>query len=66
MDGLQSWANIELKTRNVRDVDEAIAVTENLMELKKELPSKEKCGRDTSLQKTVGKRDKSPTGALTS
>ncbi|GAA0166508.1 hypothetical protein LIER_21647 [Lithospermum erythrorhizon] len=42
MDGLQSWANIELKRRNVCDVDEAIAVAEDLKELKKEFPSKEK------------------------
>ncbi|GAA0183598.1 hypothetical protein LIER_30979 [Lithospermum erythrorhizon] len=66
MDGLQSWANIELKRRNVRDVDEAIAVAEDLMELKKEFPSKEKGGGDTSLQKIVGKRDNSPTRALPS
>ncbi|GAA0170025.1 hypothetical protein LIER_24378 [Lithospermum erythrorhizon] len=66
MDGLQSWANIELKRRNVCDIDEAIVVVEDLMELKKEFPSKEKTGGDTSLQKTVEKRDKSPTEALTS
>ncbi|GAA0159709.1 hypothetical protein LIER_38917 [Lithospermum erythrorhizon] len=66
MDGLQSGANIEVKRRNVRDIEEAITVAKDLMELKKEFPSKEKGGGDTSLQKIVEKRDNSPTGALTS
>ncbi|GAA0184117.1 hypothetical protein LIER_31414 [Lithospermum erythrorhizon] len=66
MDSLQSLANIELKRRNFRDVDEAIAVAEDLMELKKEFLSMEKGGGDTSLQKIMEKRDKSPTRALTS
>ncbi|GAA0149796.1 hypothetical protein LIER_08883 [Lithospermum erythrorhizon] len=66
MDDLQSWSNIELKRRNVRDVDEAIAVAKDLIELKKEFPKKEKRRGDSSLLKTVEKLDNSPTGALTS
>lgn len=39
MDGLQNWAKQELQRRQVKDVDEAIAVAESLTDFRTEAPS---------------------------
>ena len=46
LDGLQSWAHMELKRRNVQSVDEAIVVAEDLIELKRDFGPKRFGGGD--------------------
>ena len=49
MDGLQSWAYNELKRRNVKDIDEAIAMAEDLMEFRKESTVKKNSGGEQTM-----------------
>lgn len=56
--GLQSWAYNELKWRSVLDIDEAIDVTEDLIEFRREDPVWKPSGGDRTTPRLQQREDK--------